>query len=100
MHPFRIVSLVNSWVARLLCLPPMFRFVRLGVQRENHCDCTSDLTGQVPKWRKPKIDCHNERKLVSDPMTLSNYRPIEVTPWAFHKFGRSVDGLTSADAEH
>ena len=35
MHWFRIVSLVNSWVARLLCLPPTFRFVRLGVEREN-----------------------------------------------------------------
>ena len=38
MHRFRIVSLVNSLVARLMCLPPTFRFVRLGVQRENHCD--------------------------------------------------------------
>ena len=41
MHRFRIVSSVNSWVARLLLLPPTFRFVRLGVQRENHCDCAS-----------------------------------------------------------
>ena len=45
MHRFQIVSLVNSWVARLLCLPPMFRFVRLGVQRENHCDCASSSHG-------------------------------------------------------
>ena len=41
MHQFLIVSSVNSWVARLLCLPPTFHFVRLGVQRENHCDCAS-----------------------------------------------------------
>ena len=41
MHYFRIVSSVNSWVARLLCLPPIFRFVRLGAQRENHCNCAS-----------------------------------------------------------
>ena len=39
MHRFRIVSSVNSWVARLLYLPPTFRFVRLGAQRENHYDC-------------------------------------------------------------
>ena len=52
MHRFRIVSSVNSWVARLLCLPPMFRFVRLGVQRENHCDCASSSHGQAPQWRK------------------------------------------------
>ena len=39
MHQFRIVSSVNSWVARLLHLLPTFRFVLLGVQRENHCDC-------------------------------------------------------------
>ena len=45
MHWFRIVSSVNSWVARLLRLPPMFRFVRLGVQRENHCDCASSSHG-------------------------------------------------------
>ena len=45
MHRFRIVSSVNSWVARLLCLPPTFRFVRLGVQRENHCDCASNSHG-------------------------------------------------------
>ena len=31
MHQFQIVILVNDWVARLLCLPPTFRFVRLGV---------------------------------------------------------------------
>ena len=74
MHRFRIVSSVNSWVARLLCLPPTFRFVRLDVQRENHFDCTSNLTGQVPQWRKPKTDCHNKRKLVSDPMTVLNYK--------------------------
>ena len=41
MHRFRIVPSVNSWVARLLRLPPTSRFVRLGVQRENHCDCAS-----------------------------------------------------------
>ena len=41
MHRFRIVSSVNSCVARLLRLPPTFRIVRLGVQRENHCDCAS-----------------------------------------------------------
>jgi hypothetical protein len=76
MHRFRIVSSVNSWVARLLCLPPTFRFVRLGVQRENHCDCTSGLTGQVPQWRKPKTDYHNERKLVGDPMTVLNNGPF------------------------
>lgn len=85
MHQFRIVSSVNSWVARLLCLPPTFRFVRLSVQRKNHCDCTFDLTGQVPQWRKLKTDYHNERNLVSDPMNVSNYRSIEVTPWAFIK---------------
>ena len=45
MHRFRIVSSVNSWVARLLRLPPTFRFVRLGVQRENHCDCASSSHG-------------------------------------------------------
>ena len=45
MQQFRIVSLVNSWVARLLCLPPTFRFVRLGVQRENRCDCASSSPG-------------------------------------------------------
>ena len=45
MHRFRIVSSVNSWVARLLRLPPMFRFVRLGVQRENHCDCAFSSNG-------------------------------------------------------
>ena len=54
MHWFRIVSSVNSWVARLLRLPPMFCFVRLGVQRENHCDCSSSSHGQAPQWRKPK----------------------------------------------
>ena len=70
----RIVSSVNSWVARLLCLPPTFRFVRLGVQRENHCDCASSSHGQAPQWRKPKTDCHNKRKLVSEPMTLLNYK--------------------------
>ena len=43
MHRFRIVSSVNSWVARLLRLPPTFRFVRLGVQRENHYNCASSL---------------------------------------------------------
>ena len=45
MHQFRIVSLVNSWVARLLHLLPTFRFVRLGVQRENHYDCASSSLG-------------------------------------------------------
>ena len=45
MHRFRIVSSVNSWVARLLRLPPTLRFVRLGVQRENHCDCASSSHG-------------------------------------------------------
>ena len=80
MHLFRIVSLVNSWVARLLRLPHTFRFVRLGVQRENHCDCASSSHGQAPQWRKPKTDCHNRCKLVSDPMTVSNYRSIPITP--------------------
>ena len=41
----RIVSSVNSWVARLLRLPPTFRFVRLGVQRDNHCDYASLSNG-------------------------------------------------------
>ena len=91
MHRFRIVSLVNSWVARLLCLPPTFRFVRLGVQRENHCDCASSSHGQAPQWRKPKTDCHNRCKLVSDPMTILNDGPF---------IGRSVSGLTSTVAEH
>ena len=45
MHRFRIVSSVNSWVARLLRLPPTFRFVQLGMQRENHCDCASSSHG-------------------------------------------------------
>ena len=45
MHRFRIVSSVNSWVARLLHLLPTFRFVRLGVQRENHRDCASSSHG-------------------------------------------------------
>ena len=45
MHRFRIVSSVNSLVARLLCLPPTFRFVWLGVQGENHCDFSSSLHG-------------------------------------------------------
>ena len=45
MHQFLIVSSVNSWVARLPRLPPTFRFVRLGVQRENHCDCASSSHG-------------------------------------------------------
>ena len=45
MHRFRIVSSVDSWVARLLRLPPTFRFVRLGVQRENHYDCASSSHG-------------------------------------------------------
>ena len=76
MHRFRIVSSVNSWVARLLCLPPTFRFVRLGVQRENHCDCASSSHGQAPQWRKPKTDCHNRCKLVSDPMTILNDGPF------------------------
>ena len=76
MHRFRIVSSVNSWVARLLCLPPMFHFVWLGVQRENHCDCASSSHGQAPQWRKPKTDCHNKRKLVSDPMTMLNDGPF------------------------
>ena len=44
MHRFQIVSSVNSWVALLLRLPPMFRFVRLGVQWENHCDCVSSIS--------------------------------------------------------
>ena len=30
MNQFRIMSLVNSWVARLLCLPPYVPPVRLG----------------------------------------------------------------------
>ena len=76
MHRCRIVSSVNSWVARLLRLPPMFRFVRLGVQRENHCDCASSSPGQTPRWRKPKTDCHNRCKLVSDPMTILNDGPF------------------------
>ena len=76
MHRFRIVSSVNSWVARLLRLPPMFRFFRLGVQRENHCDCASSSHGQAPQWRKPKTDCHNRCKLVSDPMTILNDGPL------------------------
>ena len=76
MHRFRIVSSVNSWVARLLCLPPMFCFVLLGVQRENHCDCASSSHGQAPQWRKPKTDCHNKHKLVSDPITMLNNRPF------------------------
>ena len=76
MHRFRLVSSVNSWVARLLRLPPMFRFVRLGVQRENHCDCASSSHGQAPQWRKPKTDYHNRCKLVSDPMTILNDRPF------------------------
>ena len=91
MHRFRIVSSVNSWVARLLRLPPMFRFVRLGVQRENHCDCASSSHGQAPQWRKPKTDCHNRCKLVSDPMTILNDGPF---------IGRSVSGLTLTVAEH
>ena len=45
MHRFRIMSSVNSWVAQLLHLLPTFRFVRLGVQRENHCDCASSSHG-------------------------------------------------------
>ena len=76
MHRFRIASLVNSWVARLLCLPPTFCFVRLGVQKENHCDCASSSHGQAPRWRKPKTDCHNRCKLVSDPMTILNDGPF------------------------
>ena len=76
MHRFRIVCLVNSWVARLLRLPPTFRFVRLGVQRENHYDCASSSNGLAPQLRKPKTDCHNGRKLVSDPMTLLNDGPF------------------------
>ena len=76
MHRFRIMSSVNSWVARLLRLPPTFRFVRLGVQRENHCDCASSSHGQAPQWRKPKTDCHNKRKLVNDPMTVLNDGPF------------------------
>ena len=91
MHQFRIVSSVNSWVARLPRLPPMFRFVRLGVQRENHCDCASSSHGQAPQWRKPKTDYHNRCKLVSDPMTILNDGPF---------IGRSVSGLTSTVAEH
>ena len=91
MHRFRIVSSVNSWVARLLRLPPTFRFVRLGVQRENHCDCASSSHGQAPQWRKPKTDCHNRCKLVSNPMTILNDGPF---------IGRSVSGLTSTVAEH
>ena len=91
MHQFRIVSSVNSWVARLPRLPPTFRFVWLGVQRENHCDCASSSQGQAPQWRKPKTDCHNRCKLVSDPMTILNDRPF---------IGRSVYGLTSTVAEH
>ena len=76
MHRFRIVSLVNSWVAQLLHLLPTFRFVRLGVQRENHCNCASSSHGQAPQWRKPKTDCHNRCKLVSDPMTILNDGPF------------------------
>ena len=45
MHWFRIMSSVNSLVARLLRLPPTFRSIRLGVQRENHCDCSSSSLG-------------------------------------------------------
>ena len=76
MHRFRIVSSVNSWVARLLHLLPTFCFVRLGVQRENHCDCASSSQGQAPQWRKPKTDFYNKRKLVSDPMTMLNDGPF------------------------
>ena len=28
----------------------------------------------APKWTKPKTDCHNKRKLVSDLMTVLNYK--------------------------
>ena len=45
MHRCRIVSSVDSWVARLLHLLPTFCFVQLGVQRENHCDCASSSHG-------------------------------------------------------
>ena len=76
MHRFRIVSSVNSWVARLPRLPPTFRFVRLGVHRENHCDYASSSHGQAPQWRKPKTDCHNRCKLVSDPMIILNDGPF------------------------
>ena len=93
MHQFRIVSSVNSWVAQLLHLLPMFRFVRLGVQRENHCDCASSSHGQAPQCRKPKTDCHNKRKLVGNPMTSLKRRAI-------HNNGRSVYDLTSTVAEH
>ena len=76
MHRFQIVSSVNSWVARLLRLPPIFRFVRLGVQRENHWDCAPVELGRAPQWRKPKTVCQNKRKLVSDPMTVLNDGPF------------------------
>ena len=76
MHRFRIVSSVNSWVSRLLRLPPTFHFVRLGVQRENHCDCASSSHGQAPQWRKPKTNCHNRCKLVSDLMTILHDGPF------------------------
>ena len=42
---FKLCLRSNSWVARLLRLPPMFRIVRLGVQRENHWDCASSSHG-------------------------------------------------------
>ena len=29
---------------------------------------------KAPQWRKPKTDCHNKRKLASDPMTVLNYK--------------------------
>ena len=29
---------------------------------------------KAPQWRKPKTDCHNKRKLVSNPMTVLNYK--------------------------
>ena len=52
MHQFQIVSLVNSWVARLLCLPPMSRFVRLGVQLECLSTSMEKAENRLSQWAK------------------------------------------------
>ena len=60
--------------ARLLCFGTLRSATSAKVALGELLRLCPGSSGRAPQWRKPKTDCHNKCKLVSDPMTMLNYK--------------------------
>ena len=70
-----------------MCLPPTFRFVRLGVQRENYCDCVLVLPDEHLSRESRKLTVVIQRETgqpLEDSSESSGFLRINEGPFLGH----------------